>query len=504
MHIYRKILKGTSFLSASEVVSQGCGLVRNIILARFLTKADFGVAALLGMVLSLFELSGKLALSQQVIQSRHGDEPEFIASVQFTQFIAGTLSALLILIASWPLAHFFSGPNYLASIMALALIPFISGLNNLDVYRFARRLAFGPMILTDLVPQVLTTLAAWPLAVFFGDYRAILILLLGKAFLSAAMTHWLAERRYTMRFTLGWFHESLNFGWPLLLNGFIQIGNFQGDSMVVAASFPLAQLGVYSVAMTIAMVPSMTIMRISSSLGLPLLAEVQNDLPRFAARYGQLVQIMALVGCAATLGMLFCGEQVVGLFFGSKYAGVGALACWLTAAQSMRILRGATVLAAMARGDTVNNMVSSLWRLSGLLLAIIVGVLKASITWFAVAALVGEVVALSATIIRLETKHSVSPKTTIMPAVVGVTCVLAAGVIKWLFCLGPNSFFNWLLLPVMIILSAGAFLLCFRELRVAAGDAALHFRIRMGWSSPTESSTAAGGIPALSSDDTKD
>src|ERR1035438_7228483 len=103
MHIYRKTLKGTSFLSASEVVSQGCGLVRNIILARHLTKADFGMATLLGMVLTLFELSGKLALSQQVIQSKHGDEPGFVASVQFTQFVAGTFSALLILMASWPL-----------------------------------------------------------------------------------------------------------------------------------------------------------------------------------------------------------------------------------------------------------------------------------------------------------------------------------------------------------------------------------------------------------------
>jgi O-antigen/teichoic acid export membrane protein len=500
MRINRKLWKGTSFLSASEFVSQGCSLIRNIILARFLTKADFGVASLLGIVLTLFELSGKMALSQQVIQSKRGDEPGFVSSVQFTQFAAGSISALLILLAAWPLAHFFSGHQYLASIMALALIPFVNGLNNLDVFRYARRFSFGPMVLTDMVPQLVTTLAAWPLAVYFKDYRAVLVLLLGKAFVSATMTHWLAERRYSLSVDGHWVRESLKFGWPLLLNGFIQIGNFQGDSMVVAAAFPLAQLGVYSVAMSIAMTPGFAILRIGSSLGLPLLAEVQNDLPRFIVRYGLFVQSMALIGCAATLGMLFCGEQMVVMIFGAKYAGVGALACWLTAAQSVRILRGASIVASMARGDTVNNLVSSLWRLSGLLLAVIVGLLKCSITWFAVAALVGEVVALAATIIRLDAKHSVAPKATLMPAALGVASVVCAGVVKWLLELGPHSYVNWLFLPIFLLLSIGMFTLCFRELRVASAGATLHFRTRFGWPTPPAMPTMLSGDPTLSGD----
>jgi len=491
--MYRKIFKGTSFLSAAEVVSQGCALVRNMILARFLAKADFGVAALLGMVLTLFELSGKLALSQQVIQSKHGDDPKFISSVQFSQFAAGTLSALLILLAAWPLAHFFSGPQYFTSILALALIPFISGMNNLDVYRFARRLAFGPLVLVDTIPQVISTLAAWPLAIFFKDYRAVLVLLLGKALFSTAITHLLAEHRFSMKFNAHWLRESVKFSWPLLLNGFIQIGNFQGDSMVVAASFPLAQLGIYSVAMTIAMAPNLTIMRISSSLGLPLLAEVQNDPPRFTARYSQLVQTMALVGSIVIVGMMLCGEQVVMLLFGSKYAGVGALACWLTASQSMRVLRASTTIAAMARGDTINNLISSSWRLSGLLLAIMVGILKASITWFAVAALMGEIIALSATIIRLKSKHSIAPKRTILPAAVGVMCVVFTGGIKLLLSPGQHPFFNWLFLPVAVLLNVGAFTLCFAELRTVMIDLNRRLRMKLGWQ-------VTNTLPAFSGD----
>ncbi|HXP58940.1 MAG TPA: oligosaccharide flippase family protein [Dongiaceae bacterium] len=500
MNAHFKILKGTSFLSVAEVVTQGCSLARNVILARFLTKSDFGVAAMLGMILTLFEMSGKMALGQQVIQSPHGDEPRFVSAVHFTQFAAGAVSAVLILVLAWPLAQCFPGPQYFASIMMLALIPFITGLNNLDVYRRTRRLGFGPLVLTDTVPQVATTLAAWPLAAWFRDYRAVLWLLLGKAFLNAAMTHLLAQRRYSLRLDGYWLRESLKFGWPLLLSGFIQFGNFQGDSMVVAASYTMSQLGEYSVALTMAVALSVAILRISAAVGLPLLAEVQHDVPRFVSRYSRYAQIMALVGCCAMLGVLFCGEQFVVVLFGAKYAGVGALACWLTAAQGLRILRGAAVVAAMAKGDTVNNLVSSSWRLSGLLLAVLVGVSKASLAWFAVAAFVGEAVALWAALARLASEHSLPSRIMLAPALLGLVLVLFGELIKWCVPIGHLSYLSWLLLPATMVLSVGVFAACFPELRSATIVFIAGLRAKAGSPVPGKYRAVPAPVKAMSSD----
>jgi O-antigen/teichoic acid export membrane protein len=479
MHLYKTIVKGTSFLSASEVLTQGCSLARNVILARFLTKADFGVAALLGMILTLFEMSGKMALGQQIVQSRRGDEPSFLSSVHFTQFASGTSSAVLILCLAWPVAHFFAGPQYVASIMVLALIPFLNALSNLDVYRLTRRMGFGPLVLTEIIPQVSTTLAAWPLAAIFRDYRAVLVLLLGKAFLTALMSHLMAEQRFSLRFDTRFLRESLKFGWPLLLSGFIQFGNFQGDSMVIAGVYPLSQLGEYSVALTVAMVPCIMMLRIGASLSLPLLAEVQGENVRFARRYTRYVQTMALVGCSTMLGMLFCGEQVVVFLFGAKYAGVGTLACWLTAAQSLRMVRGAIVAATMARGDTLNNLISSSWRLSGLILAIGVGVFRGSLIWFAVAAFIGEIAASTAAVVRLASKHLIIPRVTYKPTAVAAVFVLCAIIVKRAISIGTYSSFNWILLPIALSLSVGAFIVFCPELRSIIVGFASNFNARL-------------------------
>ena len=480
----RKVLKGASFLSGSEVVNQVCSLARNMILARFLAKSDFGVAALLGTILTVFEMTGKMALGQQIIQSEHADKPAFVDSVHFTQLALSILSATLILIFAWPLAHFFAGPQYLTTIMALALVPFINGFTNLEVYRQARRLNFGPQVIADTVPQVITTLATWPLAVFFQDYRAVLCLLLGKSAIYSVMTHVIAERRFTPRYDKHWLMESLRFGWPLLLAGFIQLGNFQGDSMVVAAGYTLAQLGEFSVALTMAMAPGLILLRVCHSVSLPLLVEVQNDLYRLTTRYASYVELMALLSCIATLGMTFCGEQVISLLFGKKYAGVGVLASCLTAAQGLRIIRGATVGAAMARGDTVNNLISSVWRLSGLVLAIIVGLLHASLAWFALSGVAGELIALSSAVIRLSTKHSIPAKITVVPTLVGSGWVLIALTVKWGLSLPSYSWLNWPFLVIVIALITAIFVLWFPALRSMVLDFVRKLTVRVKSAKP--------------------
>src|SRR6201999_3974036 len=114
---------------------------------------------------------------------------------------------------------------------------------------------------------------------------------------------------------------------------------------------------------------------------------------------------VAFFACAATLGMIFVGEYFVVLFFGGKYAGVGVLASWLIAGQALRVVRGATVSAAMARGDTMNMMVCSSWRLAALPLSIAAGLWHGSLTWFAVTGFTGEVAAMIAAVTRLRRRQ---------------------------------------------------------------------------------------------------
>ena len=183
-------------LTLGQVASYGLSFVRNIILARMLTKADFGLAAVFGMTVSLLEIAGRMSFGQQIIQSKDGDSPQFQATSQAFQFLLSIAGAFLILALSNPAAQVFKMPGTAWAFALLAVVPLARGFEHLDYCRLPRSLNYVPAVLCDVVPQAVITLAAWPLTVWLGDFRVIVWLMIGKAVLGIAMTHVLARQPF--------------------------------------------------------------------------------------------------------------------------------------------------------------------------------------------------------------------------------------------------------------------------------------------------------------------
>jgi hypothetical protein len=106
-----KIFRGSVLLTGGEAITQACSLIRNMILARILTKADYGTAALLGMTVSIFEIGGRLSIEQLLVQSKHRREPRVMAVAHFVQSMLGLVSAALVFVTAGPMAVFFGVPD---------------------------------------------------------------------------------------------------------------------------------------------------------------------------------------------------------------------------------------------------------------------------------------------------------------------------------------------------------------------------------------------------------
>ena len=83
--------------------------------------------------------------------------------------------------------------------------------------------------LVGLVPQVIVTAAAWPLAVWLKDYRVIVWLMVTKSVTGAVLSFMFARRPYRWRWDREHARSMLVFGWPLLLNGLVMFGCQQAD-----------------------------------------------------------------------------------------------------------------------------------------------------------------------------------------------------------------------------------------------------------------------------------
>jgi len=423
----RKILKGAVGLTVGQCAAFGLSFVRSIILARMLTRADFGLAASFGMVIGLLELAGRMSFGQQIVQSREGDSEEFQNTSHAFQFVAGVASALLMGSLSVPLAHLFKVPGAAWAFALLALVPLLKGLEHLDVSRCQREINYKPAVLSELVPQLVVTAAAWPVAEMFRDFRAFLLLILGKALLTLVMTHLLGRRRYRWAWCGDMAKGMLAFGWPLLINGFIMFASQQGDQMIVGAAYSLNDLALFSVAGSLAMIPWFIFAQVASSIMLPLLSRVQDSPEAFRTHYRRSAAFTAVGSMITAIPLIVAGEQALVLMYGPKYAGAGRVLAWLGAASAFRFLRLAPAVAAIARADTQTQMFSNVFRALSVLLVLAAVYWRCSIETVAACAVIGELIAFGGCIQRLRRLQSVGVWDSLKPALYLSGCLAGAG-----------------------------------------------------------------------------
>jgi O-antigen/teichoic acid export membrane protein len=451
MSFRRKAVHGSILLTAGEAVIYGCSFVRNMMLARMLTKADFGIAATFALIITLLEMSDKLGMARFIVRDKDSGNPEFIGAAHVVHFTAAILSTLVIALAAGPLSILFGVPDQKWAFALLALAPFLRGCEHLDVRRFERDLRFAPSLLTEAFPQVVITLAAWPVTLWLGDYRAVLVLLLTKGLVTCLGSHLLAEHRYTWRIHGTYIRRMLGFGWPLLVNGFLMFGVLQGDQFLIAALYSVTDLAPYAAAAALTMAPTFFFGRVFNSLMLPIVAKVQDDPIAFATRYRQVLAVVTAFAVVCALVMILGGEALMRLVYGAQYAGAGTLLAWLAAANAFRNVRIAPACAAIAKGDTQNQMISNALRVLALIPAAALAVAQQPLWAIACTGLLGEALACWGAFVRLRRRDLVPLKSSLLPA---AWVLLAVGIAGTFVVLGFHR------LPALVALATAAVAAC--------------------------------------------
>ena len=400
-----KLLRGTAVLLIGQAGSYAFSFIRNVIIARVLSKGDFGLAAVFSMTISLLEVAGRMSFGQQIIQSKAGASEEFKATSHAFQFMLSTVGACLILSLSYPAALVFKVPHAAWAFAFLAIVPLTKGLEHLDYFCQQREMNYLPAVLCELVPQAVVTLAAWPLAVWLGDFRVIIWVMVGKAVIGMLMTHFLSRHSYRW----SWHREYLRgmwlFGWPLLLNGVLIFASQQADQVLVGSCLSLENLASYALALSLVSIPGVIFTQVASSLVLPILSRAQDNPEQFRRHYRSCVEYAGIGAVVLTLPLIIGGEQVVTLLYGQKYAGTGTVMGILGAAAAVRFLRVTPAIASMARADTMNQLYSNIWRAVSLPLGCTVVLLGGGVTLIAACSLLAEVVATVVSFLRLRQRQ---------------------------------------------------------------------------------------------------
>lgn len=478
------VVKGGAALGAGQIVSQACSFVRSVILGRLISPANFGIAATFALTFWLLDMISNLAADTLLIQSKEGDEPSFENTAHLWQAGRGLINAVLLFAVAGPASKLFGDPQAKWAFQVLAVVPLITGFTHFDKSRMQREMKFGPSVLVDISSSVLVTLAALPLAWWRRDYSAMLWVLILQAIGTVAASHWVAERRYGWEWDRRHAKQILAFGWPLMINGLLMFLIFEGDRFVIGAAnhlfgrttYSLADLGVYSIAFGLTMAPTMLVIKITSSLFLPILAKAQDTRSEFDRRYLSCCQALSFMAAAISIPFITAGGWVVTVVYGHKYAAAAGFIGWLGAMWGIRIFRVGPTIAAVARADTENAMISNIARTVAFVGILVVAACGYGLAWLAACGFGGEVLALAVCTWRLERQHGVPASICYKPSAVAAAGMGAAAFIAYAGMAKAGWIAALVVAPGLLVMVGLAMLVFYPDLRSLLADMISRFR----------------------------
>ena len=313
----RSAARGALFTLGAQGAKILIQLASVVVLSRLLSPHDYGLIAVVLVVIGVGEIFRDFGLTSASVQT-----PELSNGQRDNLFwinaAIGVVLAAIMFSLSWPLAHAMGEPELLQMAQVLSLIFVINGVTTQYRAQLLRGLRFGATAVIDILAAVLALGAAIVAAVIGIGYWSLVaqqlvsavVLLLGAVVAGRWLPRWYS-RRHSIR-------SLVRFGWNLVATNLLTYAGSQIDTILVAARLGTTPLGIYNRAYQLVMTPVAQIRSPISSVAIPVLSRIQQDPKRFdafivsgqlALGYGLGIPLLLVAGLADPIAHIMLGPQ---------------------------------------------------------------------------------------------------------------------------------------------------------------------------------------------------
>lgn len=320
MSLARKTFSAVRWTTLSALFRASLQLVQLAVLARLLTPADYGLLAMVTVVLGFASQFADMgANSAFVHKQRVTDEQR--TSLYWLNVGSSIALMLLLILISPVIAWMMNEPRLTPLLMVMASSLFITALGQQVRMAAEKQLDFRPVVVLEITSALLgfgvAVLAAWS---NFGVWAILAGSLTGSVVATAGA--WLfLSRGWRLRWRFQWaeVRPFLAFGGALVANHFVNYLNASIDFLLVGRLLGASQLGIYSVPRNLVLQIQDMVNPIVTRVGFPLIAQMQHDRERVRSIYLKTMNMTASINAPIHLGMAFFAPEIVALLLGKEW-----------------------------------------------------------------------------------------------------------------------------------------------------------------------------------------
>ncbi len=330
MSLKRRALQAVRWTAIGAAFTSVFKVVQVAFLARLLAPADYGLMAVVTVILGIGTVFSDFGLSNAYLQSRDVT-PRQRSSLYWASVGTGAMLTALVLALSPALAAFFQDQR-LAPLFALSSSVFILGALSQQLRVDAQKqLSFGRLVALELsslcigfLVSVFMALKGWGVyALVWGTIATTLVTsALSWALLAAG---WRPQPRFMLEDILPF----LKFGSASVGSNIVGQMNMTLDLLIGGRILDASQLGLFSVPRNFMLHLQFLVNPVITRVGFPLIAEIQEDVPRVRNIYLKTVSMTASFNAPIYIAIALFPEDVIHILLGGN---------WSEAVEMLRVL----------------------------------------------------------------------------------------------------------------------------------------------------------------------
>jgi O-antigen/teichoic acid export membrane protein len=316
-----KVIKGIAWSFASRAGSQLLQLGFLVVLARLVDPDEFGTIGMLVVFTGFAQALAVGGLNAALIHIQDATERHY-STAFWIQIALGVGFSALFFFASPLIAWFYSIPDLEPLTRLTSFIILIQAAGNVQSTRLVKEFDFRKLSMINILATVLSGIAAVGFALHGYGVWALAWQSLAFTAITTGLLWNQAKWRPRFIFDRQAAAELARYGSYLV--GFDAVNYWARnlDNLLIGKFLGAHELGIYSRAYQLMMLPISNFSSVIGNVMFPALAEVQTDLPRFKNLYVRATSMIALVTFPAMVGIAVLAEPFILTVFGPKWAEV--------------------------------------------------------------------------------------------------------------------------------------------------------------------------------------
>jgi O-antigen/teichoic acid export membrane protein len=345
------VLSGFAWSVTTSVVVQISRVVFAVLLARFLTPREYGIAAMALVFSALVMAFADLSLGVGLVQRAQITE-EDRSTVFWTSAAVGVLLTIGGVAGSGPLASFFGEPDVQPLFAVLSVSFVVGSLGATHAALLHRAMDFRSISIRVSSSTIIGGIVGVALAANGFGAWALIVQQLCVAAIATTLLWISMPWRPRFLYSARSLRELGSFGGRIFGVRVADYVRLNGDKLLIGRLLGSAPLGTYSVAFNILLSPiSRFLLAVTDTL-FPAFARLQEDPARMASVWLRVNRVVAATFVPALLGLAVVAPDFVSVVLGPRWSAVTPLLQIMALgviAQTVS-LAGAEVLKALGRG----------------------------------------------------------------------------------------------------------------------------------------------------------